>query len=178
VVDEACEDIGIVGSVRAGLVVDLPADDGGVVLVVLGEVGDDALGVEAELGVVGVHILAHPVADFAAAEVAGVELGVRLGHPGGHGVGGRAHDDLDAGLAHGVDDAVHPGVFEVAVGGLPEAPGGLAHADDGDAGVLHQRDVLFKAAGLEVGGHVLVVVGRAIEYGGQRRAGRGSLCLQ
>ncbi len=73
-------------------------------------------------------------------------------HPGGNGVGGRAHDDFDAGLAHGVDDAIHPGVFEVAVFGLPEAPGGFAHADDGDAGLLHEGDVFFEAAGLRSAG--------------------------
>jgi hypothetical protein len=97
-------------------------------------------------------------------------LGVGVDHPCGDGVGGRAHDDLDAGVAHGVDDAVHPGVFEVAVFGLPEAPGGLAHADDADAGFLHQGDVFSETFGwavLVVGrrrpGHVFVVVGRAVE---------------
>jgi hypothetical protein len=51
----------------------------------------------------------------------------------------------------------------VAVFGLPEAPGGLAHADDADACVLHEGDVFFEAAGLQVGGHVLVVIGCAVE---------------
>ena len=98
---------------------------------------------------------------------------MRLGHPGGDGVGGRAHDDLDAGLAHGVDDAVHPGVLEVAVGGLPEAPGGLAHAHYADAGVFHQGDVFLETAGLQVGGHVLVVVGGAVENIGMIAPGGG-----
>ena len=64
--------------------------------------------------------------------------------PSRDGVSGGAHDDLDPGLAHGIDDAVHPGVFEVAVFRLPEAPGGLAHADDGDAGLLHQATSLSR----------------------------------
>jgi hypothetical protein len=44
---EADEDVGIGGVVAAGLVVELPADDGGVVFVVGDDVADEALGVEA-----------------------------------------------------------------------------------------------------------------------------------
>jgi hypothetical protein len=89
------------------------------------------------------------------------------------GVGGRAHDDLDARLAHGIDDAVHPGVFEIAVFGLPQAPGRLAHADDGDARGLHQRDVFVEA----LVGHVFVVVGCAVEDVGEGRIRRDGFSL-
>ena len=103
--------------------------------------------------------------DGVGALVAREDFGVGVDHPGGHGVGGSAQDDLDAGLAHGVDDRVHPGVFKVAVLRLPEAPGGLAHADDVDAGGFHQGNVFFQAGGL-ISWHVLVVVGRAVKDGG------------
>ena len=95
-----------------------------------------------------------------------------VGHPCGNGIGWRAEDDLDAGLAHGVDDAVHPRVVELAVFGLPQAPGGLAHADDIEAGGLHQGDVFVEAGSL-VSGHVLVVVGSAVEHGGEVQVGSG-----
>ena len=74
-----------------------------------------------------------------------------VGHPGGNGIGGRAQDHLDAGLAHGVDHAVHPGVVELAVLRLPQAPGGLAHADHVEAGGLHQGHIFFQAGSLGSG---------------------------
>ena len=89
-----------------------------------------------------------------------------VGHPRGNGVGRRAEDDLDAGLAHGIDDAIHPRVIELAVFGLPEAPCGLAHANDVEAGGLHEGDIFFEAGSL-VARHVLVVVGGAVENGGE-----------
>ena len=73
-----------------------------------------------------------------------------VGHPCGNGIGGRAEDHLDAGLAHGVDDAIHPRIVELAVFGLPQAPGGLAHADHVQARGLHQGNVLVQASGLVI----------------------------
>jgi hypothetical protein len=87
-----------------------------------------------------------------------------MGHPGGNGIGGSSEDDLDAGFPHSFDDAIHPRVVELAVFGLPQAPGGLAHADDVDAGGFHQGNVFFQAGGL-ISWHVLVVVGRAVKDG-------------
>ena len=165
VIDEADEDVVVGGVVGVGFVVDLPADDGGVVAVVLDHVADEALGVVAIDGAVDVHVLAHAVEGFGAAKRAGEDFGMRVVQPGGDGVGGRAHDDLDAGLAHGIDDAVHPGVFEVAVFRLPEAPGGFAHAHDGEAGLLHQGDVFVEA----LVGVVFAVVGGAVKDGGEVR---------
>ena len=89
-------------------------------------------------------------------------------HPRGNRIGGRTEDDLDAGLAHRVHDAVHPRVLELTVFRLPQAPGGLAHADHVEAGGLHQGDILFEAGGL-IAGHVLVVVGGAVEHGWEGR---------
>ena len=90
-----------------------------------------------------------------------------MGHPCGNGIRGRAENDFDAGLAHGVHHAVHPRVFELAVFGLPQAPGGLAHADHVEAGIMHEGNVFVQA----FVGHVLVVVGRAVEDGGEIKSG-------
>ncbi len=98
-------------------------------------------------------------------------------HPCGNRVGRRAEDDLDSGLAHGVDDAVHPRIVELAVFGLPQAPGGLAHAHHVEAGGLHQGDVLVEAGSLVGPGHVLVVVGGAVEDGGKVQVGLRSARL-
>jgi hypothetical protein len=91
-------------------------------------------------------VLAGLAAEHAAGNAFREDFGVLVRHPGGDGIGGRAEDDLDAGLAHGVDDAVHPGVFEAAVFGLPEAPGGLAHADDVEAGAFMRATSLARRA--------------------------------
>ena len=58
---KADEDVGIGGVVAGGFVVELPADDGGVVFVVGDDVADEPLGIEAVGGRVGVHVLAHAV---------------------------------------------------------------------------------------------------------------------
>ena len=74
-------------------------------------------------------------------------------------VGGCPHDDFDAGLVHRIDHAVHPGLLEGAVLGLPKAPCRLADAHHAHAGILHPRDVLYQ----QLKGHVLSVVGRRLE---------------
>ena len=89
-----------------------------------------------------------------------------MGHPGGQRISGSAEDDLNASLAHSADHAIHPGVVELSVFGLPQAPRGLAHADHAETGRLHQRDVLVEAGNL-ISGHVLVVVGGTVEHGGE-----------
>ena len=175
VVLEADEDVAIGGVVAGGFIVELPADDGGVVFIVRDDVADEPLGVEAVSGRIGVHVLPHAVGAGHGRAAVGTEsiredLRVLVGHPRGNGIGGRAEDDLDAGLAHGVDDAVHPGVVEVAVFGLPQAPGGLAHAHDVEARGLHQGDIFVETGGL-VTGHVLVVVSDAVEHSGEAEIG-------
>ena len=93
-----------------------------------------------------------------------------MGHPRRNRVCRRTEDDFDASLAHGVHDAIHPGVVELAVFGLPEAPGGLAHAHNVEAGGLHERNILFKPDALGIGRvlrHVLVVVGDSVEHSGK-----------
>ncbi len=177
VVLEADEDIAIGGVVAGGFIVELPADDGGVVFIVRDDVADEPLGVEAVRGRIGVHVLPHAIgaghgwaAEGAGVQPVGEDLRVLVRHPRGDGIRRRAEDDLDAGLAHRVDDAVHPGVVKLAILGLPQAPGGLAHAYDVEAGGLHQRHIFVEAGSL-VAGHVLVVVGDAVEHGGEAEIG-------
>ena len=74
-------------------------------------------------------------------------------------VGGGPHDDFDADPVHRIDHAVHPGILEGAVLGLPKAPCRLADAHHPHAGILHPRDVLYQP----LKGHVLLVVGRRLE---------------
>ncbi len=159
VIDEAGVDVVIGGAVGGGLVVNLPADDVGVVFIVGDEIADEALAVVAVGGVLDVHVLAHAVKGLAAAEFAYEDLRVLMVEPGGDVVGGRAEDDFDAGFGHGIDDAIHPCVFKAAVFGLPEAPGGFAHAHDVEACGLHHGYVLIEA----VVGLVLAVIGGAVE---------------
>ncbi len=173
VVSEADEDIAIGGVVAGCFVVELPADDGGVVLVVGHDVADETLGIKTIGRRVGVHILAHAVgalhagtAEHATGQAIGQDLRMLVGHPGGNGVGRCSKNHLDAGLSHRVDDAIHPRVIKLTVGRLPEAPGGFAHANDVDAGGFHQGYILVEAGGL-ISGHVFVVVGGAIENGGE-----------
>ncbi len=168
---ESDEDIGIGGVVASGLVIELPADDRGVVLVMRDDVANQALCVEAVSGRVGVHVLAHAIgachgltAEHAARETAGEDLGVLMRHPGWNRISGCAENYLDAVLAHGVDDVVHPCVVKAAVFGFPEAPGGFAHAHDVESGSFHQRDVFVEPRGL-IPGHVFVVVRNAVEDG-------------
>ena len=88
-----------------------------------------------------------------------------FGHPRGDGIGRGTHDDLDAGLAHGVDHAVHPRVLEAAILRLPQAPGRLAQANHVETGGLHHLHVLFQT----LVRHVFMVIGRAVQDGRLRR---------
>ncbi len=168
VVLEADEDVVVGGAVAARLVVDLPADDVRVVLVVRGDAADQALRVEAVGGGIRVHVLAHAVRVLRAVELGRQDFRMLARHPRGDRIGGRAHDDLDAGLAHRVDDAVHPRRLEAAVLRLPQAPCRFAQAHDVEAGRLDHLDVLVQP----LVGHVFVIVRRAVQDGREVRLGR------
>ena len=64
IIDESGEDVEVGGVVGVGFVVNLPADDGGVVAVVLDHVADQALRVVTVDGTVDVHVLAHSMGAF------------------------------------------------------------------------------------------------------------------
>jgi hypothetical protein len=175
VVLEAHEDILVGCAVGGGLIVDLPADHVRIILVARHDLADQALGIEAVCRRIGIHVLAHAVGVLHAVELAGQDFRVLFGHPGRNGVGRGTHDDLDAGFSHGLDHAVHPGIFEAAVFRLPQAPGRFAQAHHVEAGRLHHLHVLFQP----LIRHVLMVVGGAVQDGrhGRRHRLRGRLAV-
>src|ERR1051325_2848336 len=152
--------IGPTRPVRRGLIVELITDDRRIVLVVIEYLAYHALGVEA-IGRIGdVHVLAHAVGGTLAVEARDQNLRVLMIEPGGDGISGRAHDDFDSGLAHALDDLIHPCKIELAVARLPQPPTGLAHANDSDARILHHLDILVEP----LVGHVLVIVRDAVKH--------------
>ena len=174
VVLEADEDVVVGGAVAGRLVVDLPADHVRVVLVVRDDAADQALRVEAVGGGIRIHVLAHAVRVLRAVEFRRQDFRMLARHPRGDRIRGRAHDDLDAGLAHCVDDAVHPRRVEAAVLRLPQAPRRFAQAHDVEAGRLDHLDVLVQP----LVGHVFVIVRGAVQDGREvgLRGRRGGAC--
>ena len=61
-------------------------------------------------------------AEMSAGDAIGQDLRMLVRHPRGNRIGGRAENHLDAGLAHGIHDVVHPRVLEVAILRFPQAP--------------------------------------------------------
>ena len=141
-----------------GLVVDLIADDGRMVGHVRDEPADDALRVEPVRRVGDIHDLAGAVL-ARAGRGDGQDLGMHLHHPGGHRVGRRADDHVNAGALGRVEGAVNMREVEDARLGFLGAPGGFRDADQVDAGLLHHPHVFIHA--VEVLGHVFVVVRRS-----------------
>jgi hypothetical protein len=107
------------GAGGGSFVVDLIADDGGIVFVVLENFADHALAVEAIGGIGEVGILAQAVVKILAAEPGDDDLGMLLIHPRGNGVGRRAQDHFNSGGVHFLDNAIHPRVFETSIFRLP-----------------------------------------------------------
>ena len=139
------------------LVVDLPADDVGIVLEVLGHLLDDALGKAAVDGRVVAVLAAGLVVDGAAIRIDRQHLGISAGQPLGRSGGGRAQDGLDAVARQDGDGAVEQAEVEGALLGLHQVPGEFAHAHDVDAGILHQARIPVPVAF----GPLLGVVGDA-----------------
>ena len=103
------------GSAGGGLVVNLPADNGGVVPVMLKEFSDHALAVEAVGGIHQVGILTITECNGLSAEARDYDLRMLLVHPGRNGVGRSAKNDFDACLLHPINHAIHPGIFEATI---------------------------------------------------------------
>jgi hypothetical protein len=178
---EANEDIRVGGIVATGFVVELPSNDSRIVFVMGNDVTNQPLGIEPVCGRICVHVLPQAVGarnglarQTCRGDALGENLRMLVRHPCGNGIRGRAEDDLDSGLAHRVHNAVHPCILKSAVLGLPQAPGGFAHANDVQAGSLHQGNVFVEPRSLAAGHvpprHVLVVVAAcAVEHGGEAR---------
>ncbi len=168
VVDEALEDAVVVRQAKAGLVVDLEADDGRVRGVPVEDRPGDAFGVVAEGGVGEVGLLAGAPAHALPRRPVADDLRVLPGQPRRDGVGGRAEDDRDAALVGSVEHRRQPVELEPAVLGLPGGPDGLADPDDGEPRLGHQVEVFLEP----LVRLVLVVVGGAEQDArGQREHG-------
>jgi predicted dehydrogenase len=157
---EVGEDVRVVRHLVAGLVVDLVADDGGVVGVLRDDRADDALGVLAEHRVRGVGLLSRPPGRRLARAELARDLRVRDHQPRRDRVGGRAEDDIDPHPVSGVERRPEPLELELAVSRFPGAPDRFADPDETEARLFHQAQVLVDPVDVEV----LGVVGRPEEH--------------
>ncbi len=164
-------DMRIGGPRGMGLVIELIADDGRMVLESGDKPADDALGVKTICRMGEVGHLPEAVSVAGRVDRLHLDLGMLLKEPGGYGIGRGAQDDLDTGLVQAVDDPLEPGEIELAVARLHHAPGGFTQAHEIDPGFFHEPDVLFEP----VIRHVFEVVRGAVEdrfEAGRRRRGR------
>src|SRR5581483_4217320 len=106
-----------------------------------------------------VHVLAHTIEGLGSAEWARENLRMLVIEPCRYRVGWGSENDLDACLAHGIHDAIHPRVLKLSILWFPQAPGGLTHANDVQARLFHQADVVIEPFVWLV----LVVIGRSVK---------------
>ena len=157
--------VGATRVVSLGLVVELVANDRGMILHMVDQRDDDPLRGVAEDRVGDVHVLPTSVLRRALRRD-DEHFRVFFSEPGGDRVGRGPDDDVDSGLVHRVEHTVDVRKVENAGLGFQRSPGGFGDANDGDVGRLHHLDVLVEA----VRGGVLLVVSRAEEDGlGQLR---------
>jgi hypothetical protein len=126
-------------------VVELPADDVGIVAEALGKPAND---VARELPVLRAgEVVLQAVAMLIALAVVfdAKRLGILLREPGGRRCGGGAQHRVDAVLAGEINGALHPVELVDAFGRLERAPGKLADADDMEVRLLHEREVSLPA---------------------------------
>ena len=126
-----------------GLVVQLIAYDGGMILDVLHQSADGALAVKEIVLVGDVHLLASTV--FLPALGGGDhDVRVLFDHPCRDGIRRRADNDADPRLAHGAQNAVQMSEIELAVARFGGAPRRFEHPHDVDARPLHHLHVLLQ----------------------------------
>ncbi|CAH0327682.1 hypothetical protein SRABI128_06355 [Microbacterium sp. Bi128] len=170
--------------VAAVLVVDMPHHDGGVVLVPGGDLlgqgrgGPAVFGTRRREGLPGTVAVPHAVGGH------GQGVGVLVAEPGRRRRRGVRQVHPDAVGVQQVQDPVQPAELVDALGRLKQGPAEDAHADQVDAGLAHQPDVLVPgllgplfrvvvsaecqhrgAFGAEAGGdviHGVVVVGAVV----------------
>jgi hypothetical protein len=159
-IDEALEDAVVVQQFVARLVVDLEADDRGVIGVPAHDLPDDPLGVEPEGRMGEVDLLPRAPGDPLPGLALTRDLGILPGQPRRYGVGGRAQQDRDPAFVRAVQDGLQPVEVEASVLRLPRRPDGFADADDREVRLRHEVEV-----GLEAFlGLVFVVVGGTEEH--------------
>src|SRR5208283_572637 len=118
----------------AVLVVDLPAENAGIVAEPPGHLTGDAAAELAVAGAEGRGLRAGAVSGFPAVHFGFERVGILLRKPGRRGGGGGSEDDEDAALGGERDRPVQPVQIEAAFFGLHAAPGELAHANHVDSG--------------------------------------------
>ena len=134
-VHELLEDVGVVEQPRAGLVVDLVADNRRVLAVTADDRADHPLGVEPVRGVREVHLLPGAPADPVPGSRLGGDIGVAPGQPHRDGIGRRTQDHPDVVAMSGVQDRFEPVELEPPVLRFPGRPDRLAHPDHREAGL-------------------------------------------
>ncbi len=133
------------GIVRAEAVVNLPGDELGMFAEGGGHRADDALRKVPVNIAVQTGGAPRAFTKGLAGFINRQNLRMFFGEPDGRRGGGRAENDLDAGLPHEVHDAPEPLEIILALFALAQAPGEFAHADDVHAGGEHQLHVAFPA---------------------------------
>ena len=139
------------------LVVDLPAENGGIVGEFPGYFFDDAQAVFVVMGVVGAAVPPAAVGRGAAVTVLHHHVGIQPAEPARRRGRGRAHHHADVQRAGAVDDLVEEGKVELAECGLHAVPGEFADTHHVDADFLHARKIALHF----LLGPVLGVVGYA-----------------
>ncbi len=183
VVFEPGVEAGLIGGAEgfvAVFVVDLPADDVGVVAEALGELEGHGSGELTIFGVGPVELRAVAVLVAAAVFEDAKGFGVGGGEPGGRRGRGGSDDDGDVVAGGGADGAVEPVEVVVAFGGLEAGPGELADADEADVGGLHEGEVGVPAGFgplLGIPGGAEIESGRSCGFcGGRGGLGGGGDC--
>jgi hypothetical protein len=149
---------------RAGgrcFVVNLEADDGRIVLVVLEDFANHALAIKPVGRIQQVGILAQAIIKILTAEPRHHDFRMFLVHPRGNRIGRCAHDDANSRRVQLVYHAVHPGRGKLSVLRLPHPPARFPDANDGDARLLHELNVPVQP----VVGHVFRIIGDAVKHG-------------
>src|SRR6266480_2104296 len=159
---------------RGSFVVDLVADDGLIVLVVFENLAAHAFAIKSVSWVRKIRVLAVTVIKVLPTEARHDNLWMFPIEPGGNGSGRRANDDADPSGAELIHHAIHPGEFKFAVFRLPQPPTEFPDADDRDACLLHQLDILV----YPFVWHVFRIIRNAVQdsihaVGAERFAGLG-----
>src|SRR3954452_19179957 len=160
VVHEALEDAAVVKEMKAGFVVDLEADDGGMPRVAIKDPVYHPFRMEEEGRVREIYFLPSPPGDpFSRGSFAG-DFRIQPGQPRRHGIRGRAKDDGDAPSRGTVENWLEPVQIELAVLRFPGRPDRLTDSDDREVRLLHEIEVDVQP----VIRLVLVVVGRTEQH--------------